>query len=336
MYYQALWAGAKSVGYYSFNDSQKDAEGNNIAIYNTRLWEPMTSFHALEYEDAKKHFITKEYPLFAEKRAENVWFRAWVKGDSVQVVALNKSDKNENMESFPLTSVDGSISIRDFSCRVINGADKTTFEGSKALTVTLKPGQAVLYEITPKESTDFSGIATSVFQDMYEHGWAMKAVDTLYEKDVLHTNGYSYRPAEEITRGDFVMFLVRTLGLRTDASENFSDVDPISYYGKEIATAKELGIINGVGDNAFMPETAITRQDLMTICARALKTLGKLEESGETASFTDSDAISDYARDAVNQMTAMGIIKGNPDGTVKPLSNTTRAEAAVIMERLVR
>ncbi len=335
MYYQALWAGAKGVGYYSFNDSQKDAEGNNIAIYNTRLWEPMTSFYALEYEDAKKHFITKEYPLFAEKRAENIWFRAWVKGDSLQVVALNKSDKNESRESFSLESVDGTVSIGDFSCRVINGADKTTFEGSKELTVTLEPGQAVLYEITPKETVDFSGIATSVFQDMYEHGWAMGAVDTLYENGVLHTNGYSYRPAEEITRGDFVMYLVRTLELGADSSENFSDVDPISYYGKEIAVARALGIINGVGDDAFMPETAITRQDLMTICARALETLGKLEESGETASFTDSDEISEYARDAVNQMTAMGIIKGNPDGTVKPFSNTTRAEAAVIMERLV-
>ena len=295
----------------------------------------MTSFAALEYENAKKHFITKEYPLFSEKRAENVWFRAWVKGESLQVVALNKSDKNENTESFSLTSADGSVSIGDYTAKVVNGAEKTTFEGNKELKVTLQPGQAVLYEITPKESTDFSGIATSVFQDMYAHGWAMEAVDTLYEKGVLHTNGYTYRPAEEITRGDFVMYLVRTLGLSSNASESFSDVEPISYYGKEIATAKELGIINGVGDNAFMPETAITRQDLMTICARALETIGRLEENGEYTSFTDSDAISDYARDAVNQMTAMGIIKGNPDGSVKPLSNTTRAEAAVIMERLL-
>ncbi len=335
MYYQALWAGAKSVGYYSFNDSQKDAEGNNIAIYNTRLWEPITSFHELEYEDAKKHFITKEYPHFAEKRAENVWFRAWVKGNSIQVVALNKSDKNVSAESFPLTSADGSVSIGDYSCRVINGADKTTFDGNKELKVTLEPGQAVLYEITPKESVDFSGVATCVFQDMYEHGWAMKAVNTLYEDGVLHTNGYTYRPAEEITRGDFVMYLVRTLGLRADALESFSDVDPISYYGKEIAVAKALGIINGVGDDAFMPETPITRQDLMTICARTLEKLGKLEESEEIASFTDSGEISAYAQDAVNRMTGMGIIKGNPDGTIKPLANTTRAEAAVIMERLV-
>lgn len=335
MYYQALWAGAKGVGYYAWDDCQQDAEGKNVPIYNSRLWDPMTSFAALELEDATKHFVTGEYPLFTEKRTENVWFRAWVKGDSVQIIALNKSDKNKSTESFSLTSVDGTISIGEFKAKVVNGAEKAVFEGNKELEVTLEPGQAVLYEITPKESMDLSGIATSVFEDMYAHGWAMEAVNTLYEKGILHTNGYAYRPAEEITRGDFVMYLVRTLGLSADTAENFSDVDPISYYAKEIAVAREMGIINGVGDNAFMPETAITRQDLMTICARALEKLGKLTETEEASAFTDSSEISEYARDAVLRMTGMGIIKGNPDGTIKPFSNTTRAEAAVIMNRLL-
>ena len=35
-----------------------------------------------------------------------------------------------------------------------------------------------------------------------------------------------------------------------------------------------------------------------------------------------------------NQMIEEEIVKGNPDGTINPLGNTTRAEAAVIMSRI--
>ena len=34
-------------------------------------------------------------------------------------------------------------------------------------------------------------------------------------------------------------------------------------------------------------------------------------------------------------MVAEGLIKGNADGTINPLGNTTRAEAAVIMQRIL-
>ncbi|MBR2877736.1 MAG: S-layer homology domain-containing protein, partial [Clostridia bacterium] len=51
-------------------------------------------------------------------------------------------------------------------------------------------------------------------------------------------------------------------------------------------------------------------------------------------SFTDSGAISDYAVEAIAAMIENSIVRGNGDGTVNPLGNTTRAEAAVIMERI--
>ncbi|MBE7024775.1 MAG: S-layer homology domain-containing protein [Ruminococcaceae bacterium] len=45
--------------------------------------------------------------------------------------------------------------------------------------------------------------------------------------------------------------------------------------------------------------------------------------------------MADYALPHVKAMIASGLVKGNADGTINPKGNTTRAEAAVIMQRIV-
>ncbi len=128
------------------------------------------------------------------------------------------------------------------------------------------------------------------------------------------------------------MFLVRTLGLTEGADgENFVDVSADAEYAKELAIGKAAGIINGVGDNKFNPTAQITRQDMMTMTSRALALAG----AADLGSFSDSGLIADYASGHVAAMVAEGLIKGNADGTINPLGNTTRAEAAVIMQRLL-
>ncbi|MBE7063516.1 MAG: S-layer homology domain-containing protein, partial [Ruminococcaceae bacterium] len=59
--------------------------------------------------------------------------------------------------------------------------------------------------------------------------------------------------------------------------------------------------------------------------------------TGETdlAAFSDSSLIAEYALSHVKAMISSGLVKGNADGTLNPLGNTTRAEAAVIMQRIL-
>ncbi|MBQ7037175.1 MAG: S-layer homology domain-containing protein, partial [Clostridia bacterium] len=57
--------------------------------------------------------------------------------------------------------------------------------------------------------------------------------------------------------------------------------------------------------------------------------------AADLAAFSDSGMIADYASSHVAAMVAEGLIKGNADGTINPLGNTTRAEAAVIMQRIL-
>ena len=67
---------------------------------------------------------------------------------------------------------------------------------------------------------------------------------------------------------------------------------------------------------------------------RAMDGLGIVDEEA-SASFTDYDAVSDYAKVAVNKLGGMGLISGFTDGSFGAGENTTRAQAAVMFARLL-
>ncbi|MBE7063143.1 MAG: S-layer homology domain-containing protein, partial [Ruminococcaceae bacterium] len=120
-------------------------------------------------------------------------------------------------------------------------------------------------------------------------------------------------------------------GLTNEAGEQFADVDPAAEYAKELAIGRAAGILNGIGENKYNPEVPITRQELMTIISRGLALGG----AADISAFSDSSLVSDWAMQHVSAMIASGLIKGNADGTLNPLGNTTRAETAVICHRIL-
>ena len=92
----------------------------------------------------------------------------------------------------------------------------------------------------------------------------------------------------------------------------------------------------GVGDNKFLPDANITRQDMMTLTERTLKLLNKLGQQGSASvldTFTDKSDIAPYAVNSVANIVNEGLIVGS-NGKIMPRDNTTRAEAAVFLYRL--
>ena len=197
----------------------------------------------------------------------------------------------------------------------------------------------VRFKISPNESMDFSSLKSVVFRDLVNYPWARDQIEAIAEKGIVNSKGtQNFVPQENITRADFAYFLIRTLGLTSDSTETFGDVINDAHYAKEIATGKALGILKGVGDDRYNPNAAISRQDMMTICARGMEYVGKLGTEGKNESalnFTDTNMISDYAIDSIAAMVSQEIVLGNADGTINPIGNTTRAEAAVIMYRIL-
>lgn len=330
--YQALMAGTASVGYYAVN-----AEMGNPNLWESKRYEGIKAFDTEELEDARKALIKEEYPTFAKlaNPEHDVWYTIYVKDNELYMILLNMSDKETVQADIPLVS--GGAKVGKFTAEPvdISGADPVSGDGR--FVASLAPGHVAKYKITTEEPVNFSLMAESQFSDLAGYDWAEEAILTLGGVGIVEGDAEgNYNPAVPITRGDFAKYLIRTLGLYGGEAEDFADVTPDSHYYKEIMTGKALGILNGVGNNLYNPEATISRQDLMTICARALEYVGKLEkaEKDTTADFSDGGEIADYAKEAVSGMIWNGIIAGNADGTINPLGNTTRAEAAVIMHRI--
>ncbi|PYG90321.1 uncharacterized lipoprotein YddW (UPF0748 family) [Ruminiclostridium sufflavum DSM 19573] len=168
--------------------------------------------------------------------------------------------------------------------------------------------------------------------------WAITAIDKLYESNIVSGVGSGYfLPSSNITRGDFILMLIKTLKLEAEFEGNFSDVPESSYYYNAVGTAKALGITDGTGNNKFEPKSNITRQDMIVQVYKALK-IAEIPLAGadmsELAKYSDSSQISDYAKEAAAVLTKNGYISGSGN-RINPRGYTTRAEIAAILSKLL-
>lgn len=166
--------------------------------------------------------------------------------------------------------------------------------------------------------------------------WADEAVTYLALNGIV--NGVSeneFAPNDAVTREQFVKMAVNAAGIKTEgASSDFTDVDKNEWYYEYISAGVNAGLINGVSDTEFGLGKVVTRQDAAVILYRAAQAMGIELDGGSVKSFSDKDAVADYAEEAVAAMSAAGIIEGNEDGEFMPLNGCTRAQAAVIIYRM--
>ena len=175
---------------------------------------------------------------------------------------------------------------------------------------------------------------TARFIDLGEHAWAEDAINALADEGIVKgTSENTFSPASNITRADFALLLVRAFGLSSDNTENFSDVSDSDYFAKELAIARNTGLVQGVGDNKYAPKNTITRQDMMLIVYRTLTKLGVEFESADV-DYEDFSEVSDYAKDAVKALITNGFVNGKSD-KIAPKDYTTRAEVAVLLKRIL-
>ena len=130
--------------------------------------------------------------------------------------------------------------------------------------------------------------------------------------------------------------LIGAFGIDAKAGETpFSDVDTNMWYAPYVSWAVENGIIYGIDENCFGVGTPLTREQMAAISVRMMEKFSvKLSE--KELGFTDSEVISDYARDAVEKIYSAQIIHGMPDGSFMPRANLNRAQAAKVITLIMK
>lgn len=109
------------------------------------------------------------------------------------------------------------------------------------------------------------------FPDMASNDWFCDVVSKAYQEGYVQGDEGMLYPDREITRAEAVKIVLETIGIEVPeiTEKPFDDVGTDQWYSKYIAKAKELNIVQGVGEGLFEPNRPITRAELAKIAAEA-------------------------------------------------------------------
>ncbi len=200
------------------------------------------------------------------------------------------------------------------------------------------PGGAVVPSTpTPTPSGGPQSTPTPTgFHDIAGH-WAQSAIEDVTSKGVVKgKTENTFCPDDTVTRAELVAMMVRTMELeKRDYQGGFADVSADAWYANDVQTALEAGIISGATE--FRPEDQITREEMSKVVSIIAKELGIANELPEDyqASFSDMNAVSEWANNYVQFASYAGLMSGMEDGSFQPQGSATRAEAATVISRML-
>ena len=141
------------------------------------------------------------------------------------------------------------------------------------------------------------------------------------------------RPYGQISRAETTTIFFRLLkdSVRDGnllTSNTFTDVPDDYWANTAISTMAGLGILQGRSSDTFDPSAHITRAEFAAICARF--DTGK---SSGTQTFTDISG--HWAEKYIERAAELGWIQGFADGTFRPDTYITRAQAMTMINRVL-
>lgn len=181
------------------------------------------------------------------------------------------------------------------------------------------------------------------FKDVEDH-WAKEAVNNMGSRMVVEGTGQMrFSPDRDITRAEFAAIMARGLGLGVATSGNiFTDVQQTDWFGGAVQTAYAYGLVSGFEDGTFRPNDKLTREQAMQITAKAMEITGLDGRLGDRSAedglhaYRDAGDIGSWAVSSVKKNVQTGIVTGRTGHELAPKSYITRAEVAVIVERLLK
>lgn len=191
-----------------------------------------------------------------------------------------------------------------------------------------------------------AGIASASFADLGGAEWARRSIELLAARGIVQGYGEArFQPGAAVTRAEFVHMLAQAMewhlpGIAGESDmsemvERFTDVSTDAYYWPSLGIARMKEVIFGTSGRQFQPDTALKREDMFVVAARALHLEPDADEVADAlGQFPDSGQLSRYAANPAAALAANELIRGSLAG-LEPLKAATRAEAAVFLARLL-
>ena len=181
---------------------------------------------------------------------------------------------------------------------------------------------------TARKATDF--------KDFDRNAWYADAVSAAVDNGLLYGKSSTIiDPNGDVTRAEMAAIINRSFGCyKTADISQYKDVAKSKWYYKDVALAVQMGTYNGRSSSSMAPDSPITRQEAMTVVARALELDYDSYSKTDLSAFSDRSEISNWALPYVRAMVGADYIHGRGK-ILAPLDNITRAEFAQIFANII-
>jgi hypothetical protein len=208
-------------------------------------------------------------------------------------------------------------------------------------TVINKNGESLVTIHSPHNSVYTLIQSNKTFNDLQGHR-AKTEIEYLANKSIVKgISEHEFDPENGITRAEFVSMLTNALGLaevKVKKRESLMPKGTMEWFKGAVDLAIKAKLIPDNGMETFRPNEQITREEMALMIANALKFGGKKLDSDITVlnKFKDRDEIADWAKVAAAQTLTLKLIEGSTSDTFSPKEPTTRAEAAIMVIRMLQ
>ena len=193
---------------------------------------------------------------------------------------------------------------------------------------------------TKTETIPAGSCPSAGFTDVPGEGnWAHAGIDYCVASGLMSgVGGGRFAPKDTTTRAQVVQTLYNLAGgPKTTGTTPFTDLTQ-DWYKDAVLWAYQTGVVAGTSETTFAPEAPVTREQfavlLMEYASRVLKP-ARTWTPADLSRFPDNGGVSDWARDALADAAALGLISGTTDsnGTawLSPQGSATREQTAAIL-----
>ena len=174
------------------------------------------------------------------------------------------------------------------------------------------------------------------YADVPETAWFAGAVNTVSARSLLDARpGNRFEPGTNLTRAEVVTALYRLAGMpAASAGTAFPDVPRTSGCYDAVSWAAGAGLVSGLPDGRFAPDSGITRAQLATMLYRyAVYSRTNAPTGSGSGTYADWRQVGAWCRVPLSWAVETGLMHGKPGNRLAPNNGVTRAEGAVFLWR---
>ena len=178
---------------------------------------------------------------------------------------------------------------------------------------------------------------TQMFTDVTKN-WAYPGIQYCVTHQLMSgIGGNLFGPKLTTTRAQIVQILYNLEGEpKVSGTTPFTDLTQ-DWYQDAVLWAYQTGVVAGTSSTTFEPDRPVTREQIAVILMEYVTRVLKLERTwtpADLSTFPDAGSVSDWAKDAMADAVALGLISGASNGGqtyLEPQGSATREQVATIL-----